>query len=49
MADAIDAYSRRAYGRELTPAGGPGHRPLLAAGYGASRLATERSTPWTCA
>ena len=43
MATAVDAYSRRAYGRELSPTDAWAHRPLLAAGYGAFEAATERS------
>ena len=43
MADLVDAYSRRAYGRPLAPIDAWAHRPLLAAGYGAFEAATERS------
>src|SRR5687767_12798789 len=44
MADVVDAYARRAYGRELSPTDAWAHRPLLAAGYGAFEAATERSS-----
>lgn len=43
LADAVDAYARRAYGRPLSPTDAWAHRPLLAAGYGAFEVATERA------